>query len=267
MWHCVHDDGDDEDLELEEATAAVQRELQRALPEGWQSALDPSSGNTYYIETATMNTTWNKPIQRQPQRDVVDRVAAPASRKDAGYRYTRQLEGLRTTIEREEEHIKLAERCVPLHKTFAVQHPASAHPVRFVSKPASSSSWACCRKKLAAAEKAAEEEEAEQEALSEANRYQKMAEEAKAKAKAAKANRRGPYCHSALSFSVPAGMLHINEYGCGKMTMQLSSKGGRKGSKGECEARARGRGLRSGDFHRASPNCATWPIVLTENPY
>jgi hypothetical protein len=125
MWHCVHDDGDDEDLELEEATAAVQRELQRALPEGWQSALDPSSGNTYYTETATMNTTWDKPIQRQPQRDVVDRAASPASRKDTGYRYARQLAGLRTTVEREEEHLKLAERCVPLHETLAVQRPAS----------------------------------------------------------------------------------------------------------------------------------------------
>ena len=36
-------------------------QAQAGLPEGWQSALDASSGKTYYIETATKKTTWDKP--------------------------------------------------------------------------------------------------------------------------------------------------------------------------------------------------------------
>jgi hypothetical protein len=36
----------------------------QVLVEGWRSAVDPSSGKTYYIETATRRTTWDKPAQQ-----------------------------------------------------------------------------------------------------------------------------------------------------------------------------------------------------------
>ena len=32
-----------------------------ALPEGWTSAADPTSRKTYYINTATKETRWEKP--------------------------------------------------------------------------------------------------------------------------------------------------------------------------------------------------------------
>jgi hypothetical protein len=47
------------------ADGALEPAATSDLAEGWQSAVDPSSGNTYYIETATMKTTWDKPTQQQ----------------------------------------------------------------------------------------------------------------------------------------------------------------------------------------------------------
>ena len=36
--------------------------------------------------------------------------------------------------------------------------------------------------------------------------------------------RRGPYCHSALPFAVPIGMLHTNDKGVRRMTVRSSSR-------------------------------------------
>ena len=51
------------------------------LPSGWESTLDPSSGQTYYYNSSTQATSWTRPVSspQEQQKEVVAVTAAPAT--------------------------------------------------------------------------------------------------------------------------------------------------------------------------------------------
>jgi hypothetical protein len=58
------------------------------LPPGWASAKDPASGDTYYINEATGETTWDKPepAQKPAAAALARPAAAPAQQQVGAYR-------------------------------------------------------------------------------------------------------------------------------------------------------------------------------------